>query len=105
MGAGMGDADCVPASGGMPACPGLSQVSGAVLGLGKIRVSGVAGNRTTPVGKPEVLGVGAWACIAAPASTAASRTAPARITEGRIDSIRNAPPIASQRPAKSVISM
>src|ERR1039458_10113397 len=102
MGAGMGGPE--DGVGGGPAWlapSGLFHTVGASLGLGRFWVSGVEGMRTTPEGKPEVVGVGACPWAIAPAASTASKTAAARVPELLSDSTKRAPPTASQSPTKN----
>ena len=57
----MGDADRVPVAAVSPAWPASFQTAGDSIALGEFRGCCDEGSRTTPVGRPEVLGVGAWA--------------------------------------------
>src|SRR5271166_1353831 len=102
--AGMSEEDCAAASGRTPVLPALFQIVGASLGLGRVRFSFVCGRLTTPLGRPEVLGVGAWAWRKAPATSKASRAAAARFAGFASDSRRSAAPTAIQRPAKKVMA-
>src|SRR5208337_5447218 len=102
--AGMSEEDCAAASDRTPALPVLFQIVGASLGLGRARFSFVCGRLTTPLGRPEVLGVGAWAWRKAAPTSNASRAAAARFAGFASDSRRSAAPTAIQRPAKKVMA-
>src|SRR4051794_1933903 len=98
-------ADGLPAEAGTPASPAAPHTGGASLGLGLVLLSGVWCIRATPVGRPDVLGVGACAGNVIPAAPNASAATRTRACDGRIDSSSNAVPMAIHVATNNVMAI
>src|SRR4051794_11457507 len=107
IGAATGADDRVAAP-GIPAesAAGTVHTGGASLGFGTALLSRVWGIFATPVGRPDVVGVGAWALdMEAPAPRSATIASRKRAGDGWMDSSNSAQPPAIHKPAKRVMAI